>query len=310
MEEFTGRWNLDLYPSGDRAMLERVVATREPFRAEAMPFVHPDAPERGVTYWDVLITPILDVYGDVGCLFLSLTEVTDYVCTLHKLQESQVQCRALASGIQTRIEFERGNLARELHDELGQALTVLRLGLMRVASDFGTPHGLGLGESLRLMVTKVDEVGHAVERITNWLTPTTLEELGLTAAVEAEAAAWQSRGRIQCRVRGTLPSGSVGRARETALFRIVQEALTNVVRHAEASLVVISFRFRGLAAVVEIRDNGRGIDHTRIAHHTAPGLAGMRQRAVIVGGTFDIHPRRPGTTVTATVPLLTQVDPS
>lgn len=308
--DFVGRNHFDLFPSDARPVFEQVVASGQSFRAEARPFVFSDAPERGVTHWNVALTPILNGHGDVECLLLSLSDVTRHVRALNQLQESEAQFRALAGRLQTIIESERAHLARELHDELGQALTVLRLGLMRVAADVeAAPSGPGTRDSLLAAVAQVDEATHAVQRLTTWLRPGVLDESGLIAAVEAEAAAWQSHG-LQCRVRGALPPGCLDQTRETALFRIVQESLTNVVRHAEASLAVVSFRVCGPVAVVTIRDNGRGIDPEMITRRTALGLAGMRERAVISGGTFDIQARRRGTTVTARVPLTTPAGPS
>lgn len=308
LQDFAGRNHFELFPSDARPIFEQVAASGQSFRAEARPFEFADAPERGVTFWDVALTPVLGGAGDVECLLLSLSDVTGHVRARNQLQESEAQYRALAEHLRTIIESERAHLARELHDELGQALTVLRLGLMRVTAE--APSDNGIRESLRAVVDQVDEVTHTVQQLTNWLKPTALDESGLIAAIEAEAAAWQLHGRIRCRVRGALPLECLDRTRETALFRIVQESLTNVVRHAEASLVVVSFRVCDGAAVVAIRDNGRGIDPQMITHRSALGLAGMRERAAIAGGTLDIRARRRGTTVTASVPLTTPPGPS
>ncbi len=308
IEDFVGQNYFDLYPSEARAIFEDVVATRQPFRAEARAVVLPDVPERGVTYWDVTLTPILADSGGVEYLLLSLSDVTGHMCELHRLEETEVRFNELVSHLEAIFESERAHLARELHDELGQALTVIRLGLM-ATSDASEP-STGISESLRAVIAHVDEAAHRVHRLANRLRPAVLDASGLVAAVEAEAAAWESYGRIQCMVRGSLPAGGLDKAHESALFRIVQEAVTNAVRHAEASLIVVSFRVRGRHVVVTIQDNGRGVDTQTISSHSALGLAGIRERAALVGGTADIHARRRGTTVAVSVPLTTRVESS
>jgi two-component system sensor histidine kinase UhpB len=305
LEDFEGRNHFDLYPSDARAIFEQVVASGRPYRAAARPFLFPDAPERGMTYWDLALTPIVDEQGDVEFLLLSLSDVTDHVLTRHRLEESEAQLRALAGSLQARLEAERAHLARELHDELGQALTVVRLGLMSAAVDCAEcPRSEAVTAPVRTMMRRIDEAAHTVQRLTTWLRPAMLDESGLIAAVEAEAASWQSYGRLRCRVRGTLPPGCLEPALDIALFRIVQEALTNVVRHAEASLAVVSCRVVGRSVVITIRDNGRGVDARVSTRRNALGLAGMRERAVLAGGAFDVRRRRRrGTVVTVSVPL-------
>jgi PAS domain S-box-containing protein len=305
LEDFAGRNHFDLYPSDGREIFEQVVASGQPFRAAARPFVFPDAPERGVTYWDLALTPILDGRGDVECLLFSLNEVTAHVLARQSLQESEAQFRALAGSLQSRIEAERAHLARELHDELGQALTLIRLGIMRAVADHDRdPGSMTIAESLRALTGRLDEAAHTVQRLATWLRPVVLDECGLVAAVMSEAATWQSHSHVQCRVRGTLPPGTLDPAHEIAVFRIVQEALTNVMRHAGANLAVIAFRVVGRNAVITIRDNGRGFDPQVLTRRSAIGLAGMRERATLAGGTLDVQPRRHGgTTVTVCVPL-------
>ena len=221
------------------------------------------------------------------------------------LRDSETQLRRLAASLQASREEERTHLARELHDELGQSLTSLKLDLtwtIRALSH--TTIAPAVIDRLQSMVGLVDLSTESVRRIATALRPPALDHLGLPAAVELEAAATERRTGIRCRVSVAKDPLRLDAERSTTLFRIVQEALTNVARHASASAVRVRLHQGARTFRMDVRDNGRGISPQALASPGSIGLVGMRERAKILGGEVVIssHPGK-GTTLTVLLPL-------
>ncbi len=219
------------------------------------------------------------------------------------LEEQAAQRRGLLRRLGTAEEEQRHRIARELHDQMGQHLAALRLGLKSLEGNPGQP---GL---LRRLQDLMNQVGKEVHRIAMELRPTALDDLGLPTALRNYVEEWSERSGIATDLRA--PDGEAERLPahvETAVYRIVQEALTNVLRHARASRVsvIVERRADHLLAIVE--DNGTGFDvDAAPAPARGPGnlgLLGMRERAALAGGTLEIEssPGK-GTTVFARVPL-------
>ena len=207
-----------------------------------------------------------------------------------ELQASQAQLRELAGFLQTVREEERTRIARELHDELGQALTALRidLGWLRgkcSAVDPAVPDRLA--SSLGLVERTVD----AVRRISEDLRPAMLDSLGLAAAVEHHVSQFSERSGIPCRLEMNREEFEVAGEVATALFRVIQEALTNVARHAAAASVEVRIDEADGEIRLSVRDDGKGID-TPAGRRTF-GLLGMRERIEMLGGNLNID-SRPG----------------
>jgi PAS domain S-box-containing protein len=246
--------------------------------------------------------------GFVGST-VDVTEHKEHAVEAHqRTRDSQEQLRRLAARIQAAREEERTTLARELHDELGQTLPAIKLDLGRAT---------GALRDARVSSTVVDrlqsliglvEIGiETVKRITTSLRPATLDHLGLPEAIRWEAMGFRARTGLRCHVRADKESTALNPEQQTALFRIFQEALTNVVRHARASAVNVTLAERGGVFDLRISDNGRGVTDAEVEDPRAVGVLGMRERAVLVGGTFTITGRRgKGTTVLVRVPLTTR----
>lgn len=223
-----------------------------------------------------------------------------------RLEESEVRLRELAAFLQTVREEERTRIARELHDELGQALTALRFDLGWLRGKCGTidkPDNLGTPAAARVIaaLNVVEQSIVALRRISEDLRPAMLDSLGLAAAVEHHAAQFTQRTGIPCHVRMNREEFDLGGNLATAIFRIVQEALTNVTRHANASEVTVEIVEREDGIRLEVSDNGHGFD---VANRTKRfGLLGMRERIKILGGKLDIvsHPER-GTRIIGWLP--------
>jgi len=206
-----------------------------------------------------------------------------------RLRESECQLRRLAARVESARETERASVSRELHDELGQTLTALKLEIARIVPDL-MKQGIDRDsiDRLQSMIGGIDAAQETVRRVATALRPPALDHLGLAAAIELEGAALARRTGIRCRVTGNRQVSELDPAQTTAVFRVVQEALTNVVRHASASAIVIDINGTSRSTTVKVRDNGRGMSAEQIADPTAVGLLGMRERAELIGATLHI----------------------
>lgn len=220
-----------------------------------------------------------------------------------QLRSSHEQLRALAAHLQSVREEERTRIARNIHDELGQGLTGLRMDLAWLAGRIREEQK-PLLEKTKLMTTLVDTMIQEVREIATELRPGVLDDLGLAAAIEWEAREFQSRAGIRCQVTLPVEEIPIDPARSTTLFRIFQEILTNVARHAGATSVNAGLKEDAGNLILEVRDNGRGITEGEISDPKSVGLLGMRERALVFGGEIKITgtPGK-GTTVTVRIPL-------
>ncbi|HVU34843.1 MAG TPA: histidine kinase [Opitutaceae bacterium] len=220
-----------------------------------------------------------------------------------KLRRSLDQLRALTTYLQYVREEERTRIAREVHDELGQALTGLKLDMSWLASKLGK-NAKPVQQKVRTMVDHIDETIQTVRRIATELRPGILDSLGLVAAMEWQANDFQSRTGITCSVSTSVSETILDQDITTVFFRIYQETLTNIIRHAKATRVTVRLEETGGHLVMTVADNGRGISEEEIASTRSLGLLGMRERAMLVGGDLSLHGAPgAGTTVTLSVPL-------
>ncbi len=220
-----------------------------------------------------------------------------------KLRRSLDQLRALTTYLQYVREEERTRIAREVHDELGQALTGLKLDLSWLATKVAR-NTQPVQEKVKTMVDHIDETILTVRRIATELRPGILDSFGLVAALEWQANEFQSRSSIPCQVASTVDDSQLNPQVTTVFFRIYQEALTNIIRHAAATRVDVLLTEENGALVLKVKDNGRGISEEEIANTRSIGLVGMRERAMLVGGDISLQgaPGQ-GTTMNLRVPL-------
>ncbi|MDO8544842.1 MAG: histidine kinase [Opitutaceae bacterium] len=220
-----------------------------------------------------------------------------------KLRRSLEQLRALTTYLQYVREEERTRIAREVHDELGQALTGLKLDMSWLASRLPktSPE---LAAKARTMTEHIDETIQTVRRIATELRPGILDSLGLVAAIEWQANEFQTRTGIPCQVRSTVADTEWEHDFTTVFFRIFQETLTNIIRHAKATRVEVRLNEEAGHLVLVVKDNGRGISEEEIAGTKSLGLVGMRERAMLIGGEVSLQGRPgKGTSVALRVPL-------
>jgi signal transduction histidine kinase len=204
-------------------------------------------------------------------------------------------------------EEERCRLARELHDDLGQALTGLKMELSwlehRVAGE-PSPSAADVHAKVQVMRQLVERAMHTVRTVITELRPEALDRLGLVAALEWQAETFARQVGLRCRFHATDEPVELDGGRASSVFRVFQEMLTNVARHAAASRVDVEIAQNHEVFVVTVRDNGRGFEPGALTRPSAFGLLGMRERALLLGGEIEITtaPRR-GTTVILSVPL-------
>ncbi len=221
-----------------------------------------------------------------------------------QLRESHEQLRALSVYLQRVREEERTRIAREVHDELGQALTICKLDLSRIVARLPKKMNPVI-EKAKALMAQMDNTIKTVRRISTELRPGVLDHLGLVAALEWQANEFQNRTGIKCDVHSSLQDSALDSNLATTFFRIFQETLTNVIRHAGATHVAVYLKQESGRIIMDVKDNGRGIEPAEITNTRSLGLLGMKERAALLGGEFKIGPVRAGkgTRVTVTLPL-------
>jgi signal transduction histidine kinase len=219
------------------------------------------------------------------------------------VQGSFGQLRALAARLQTIREEERTDMARELHDELGQALTALKMDTASLINRL-PPRSKLLRERAQAMSEQIDATIKTVRRMSSQLRPGMLDDLGLGPSIEWYAQEFQTRTGIVVETEVMAEELDLDHTRATALYRIFQETLTNVARHSKATTVKAKLEIEDSDIRLEIADNGQGFDPVQVRGKRSLGLLGMRERAEMAQGSLEIEgaPGK-GTKVIVKVPL-------
>lgn len=219
-----------------------------------------------------------------------------------KLKISGQQLRDLSAYLQSSREQERTSIAREIHDDLGQVLTALKMDLFWLEKRLPKDQE-PLIEKTKSMEKLLDTAILSVERIITALRPGILDDLGLAEAIDWQAGDFQSRTGVKCKINLDLADTVLEKEHSTAIFRIIQEALTNVARHANATMVKIGLKKKAGELMLEVKDNGKGIPKKKIFHPKSFGLMGIQERAHVLGGKSKIKGvQNKGTTVTVIIP--------
>jgi len=190
-----------------------------------------------------------------------------------------------------------------MHDELGQSLTALKMDLALLGHKL-PKNQRSLINKMKSMSKLVDTTLQTVKRISTELRPGLLDDLGLAAAIEWQAEEFQDRTGVKCEVTLDPPDIILDQDCSTAIFRIFQETLTNIARHAHATRVKVGLKARSGKIELRVKDNGIGITEEQIGNPKSFGLIGMQERASFLGGVVEIREvQGKGTTVTAKIPL-------
>ena len=223
----------------------------------------------------------------------------------NELQRSNLELRDLTSRLQRIREEERGAIAREIHDELGQQLTGLKMDLSWISKRLDNPAAEQARQKLRSTMSLLDETIQTVRRIATDLRPSILDDLGLIAAIEWQSQEFEKRAGIRTVFQSTIPEMDFPPDIAIGMFRICQESLTNVARHASASAVSITLDPADGGVCMAISDDGKGLD-PRSRDRKTLGLVGMKERALMMGGRLEMgNGETKGFRLAVTVPLHT-----
>jgi signal transduction histidine kinase len=261
---------------------------------------------------DYLVKPVLPaVLKSKVSVFLDLhryntalvREIAERKVIEENLRKAEERLRAFAARVESVREDERSHIAREVHDELGQALTGLKMDLSSLEKRLPRELREEAAGKITSISSVVDTTIQSVRRISSALRPQVLDDVGLIEALKWQARDFQVRTGIRCIVDLPAEEPVLERAQATAAFRVLQEALANVARHAGATRVDIGLRVDGDHFILKIADNGRGAAEGALRSPKSLGLLGMRERAYLLGGKVDIEGKvGKGTTVTLSIP--------
>ncbi len=251
---------------------------------------------------------VSDEGGEPIRVFGATQDVTELKRAEERLKATSEQLRALSASLQSAREEEGIRIAREIHDELGSALTSLRWDLEGMEKAFSESGKQSQVTALKKKVTGLlgltDTAINIVRRIASELRPSVLDDLGLVVAIKWQAQQFQDRTGIVVHCDCPLDDVDLNQEQSTAVFRIFQEALTNILRHAQATRVDVTMVKEAGTLVLTIGDNGRGITEAEKSGQLSIGLLGMRERAHLIGGEIDITGvEGEGTAVTVRLPI-------
>ena len=250
--------------------------------------------------------------GEERMLLLSIEriELDGQICLLHAANDvtlrhrAEEALRALSAKLRSAREEEGTRIAREIHDELGGALTGLKWDLERIDTLLTTSADDSLHQRIGSMTTTIETIITTIRRIASELRPGVLDDLGLVAAIEWQVEQFQARTGLKCHWTNTAEEIELDREKSTAVFRILQEILTNVLRHAHATNLYVKLSRTRHHLELEVKDDGCGITQSQRINARSLGLLGMKERALLVGGEVDITGEKgQGTTVLVRVPL-------
>jgi signal transduction histidine kinase len=304
-------------PGLDGFETARLLRARERSRRTPIIFLTAAADELGAVFRgyevgavDYLVKPLVaEVLMSKVAVFVDLFrknaelahEIVERVAAERQVRESEERLRALASHVISVREEERTHIAREIHDELGQVLTALKMDIVWLTRRLDDA---GLLDKVNAMRQLVDDTIRTVRKIATGLRPEVLDNMGLVAAISWQTTEFQKRTGVRCRTRLPPEASVYDQDLSTTLFRIYQELLTNVARHAHATRIDVELAHADGRLVLDVADNGVGMPLDQAGTKAALGLLGMRERALRLGGRIDISSiHGTGTRVSVSIPM-------
>ena len=244
-------------------------------------------------WYNVVIT---DLDGKVTGVASLVDDITERKEIERKLKESRNQLRSLAERLQMIREEERATVSREIHDDLGQTLTALKMDISWMKKNSGMTEEMRASQ-MDVMLGLTDSAIQTVKRIATELRPGILDDLGLVSAIEWQTKEFQNRSGIKCNFEIMVDEFTIEDEISIAVFRIFQESLTNIARHSQATKVEVTIKKAGDFLLVEISDNGVGISKEQINSSKSLGLIGMNERVSVFRGKLTISRKANGGTV-------------
>ncbi len=250
---------------------------------------------------------------NIGAMVVNFRDITDRKIADEEIRQSRERLRALAANIQNAREEERKRISREFHDVLGQSLTAVKMGLTLLHRKLTTKgrkiSAKSLESEIGTLQAEIDHATQSVRKTLSKLRPELIDQLGLVAALSWDVGRFQTKTGLACTLTSNVDEIRLDPAVSIALFRIYQEATTNVVRHSQAKRVEVNVCVQQERVTLSIKDDGVGVDAGAELKPDSFGLIGMRERALLFGGTFEIRCEPTGgTTVLVSVPLKSVVN--
>lgn len=249
------------------------------------------------------ITPLRDTNGNITHFVSTGKDVTERIKSEENLENHRVKLRALASRLEGIREEEKINIARKIHDELGQALTEIQFDLQNLGR-LPELQKIEIRDELNSIADQAHQTLETLKRIATDLRPGVLDKLGLDAAIEWQLNQFQTRTKIKCKKYIDDLPAEINSHKSTTVFRIFQEILTNIIRHSQADEVTVTLTIDHNHIVLTVKDNGIGITKDDLESVDSLGLLGMQERANMTGGDFKIaRLKKGGTKVEISIPV-------
>jgi PAS domain S-box-containing protein len=235
-----------------------------------------------------VVSHFIDYNGRMARMIV-INDVTEKLKAEQALQQSHSQLRELASHLQNIREDERAAMAREVHDVLGQQVTCIKMDVAWLSKQLHNTSDEKTRNKMKELTELLDETALVVRRMASQLRPSILDDFGLAESLEWQCQDFEKRSEIKVEFKSAVPANiSISKNSTTALFRICQESLTNIARHAAATLIIVSLSVTNGEIILTIQDNGKGFNVKKSEEKNTLGLVGMKERSIMIGGSFEI----------------------
>jgi PAS domain S-box-containing protein len=253
---------------------------------------------------EILIVPFKNTDGEIIAALGVTRDMTNWKIAEEELKKSFEEIRHLTEHLQNIREEERMHVAREIHDELGQQLTVLKMDVSRLGKKITAKEEEGFRPDINRILESINTMVDTVRKISSELRPGLLDDLGLVATLDWYSADFSKRTGIETKFISGIKNDKFPQKINIGLFRIFQESLTNVARHSGAKKADVSLMWQDQQLVLLIEDYGKGFDATAIKDKKTLGIMGMKERAIMIGGTYNVYstPGK-GTIIEVVVPI-------
>lgn len=248
------------------------------------------------------VVPLKDSNEKIISMLGITRDVTENRKTAARLNKYNIELRQLTAHLQKIREEERKSIAREIHDDLGQHLTILKLDIARLLKQ--SNNNKEWKENISSIIGQADHCISRVRKISTNLRPSIIDDFGIIAALEWQAEEFEKNTKIKTRFTSNIESINLPAEHTNSLFRIFQESLTNVSRHSEAKNVISTLQLQDKVIVLKIKDDGKGFDTSLLKTKKTLGLMGMKERVLLLNGTYDIvSDEGKGTEIIVKIPL-------
>jgi PAS domain S-box-containing protein len=299
-EEFLSMTAIDIRPEEDKELFRAVFQSNKSVQDHSAIWRHLKKDGTAIIA-DIMAHDFQ--YDNTPARLVLVNDITEKLIAQEELKKSYQHLQLLTAHLQTIREEERTSISREIHDELGQQLAGLKMDVAWMNKKIKFDDSK-VSNKLSDMLLLIDEAIKTVRRISTELRPGILDDFGLLVALEHYSSEFSKRSGIKCNFQSTVTELNLDKNLSVNIYRIFQEALTNVARHAKATKVDSQLEKVDNNLILTIKDNGTGFDHKKTSLNKTLGLVGMRERTIIFNGEFSIDSiERKGTTVVVSIPL-------